>query len=90
MCFSSHDCKSRLDLRSSRFTDDRTSERCVWISFWVSYKEDSVRTAVPMIVRLGFSMSCEIIWIPHSGNTEVGAHPNETVGCVEGSVNKGV
>lgn len=34
-------------------------------------------------------MSCEIIWIAHSGNTEVGARPNETVGCVEGSVNEG-
>ena len=58
--------------------------------FWVSNKEDSVRKAVPMIARPGFSMSCEIIWISHSGNTEVGAHPNETVGCVQGSVNKGV
>ena len=73
----------------SRFTDDKPSERCVWIPFWVSYKEDSVRTAVPMIRRPGFSMSCEIIWIALSGNAEVGAHPNETVGCGERSVNKG-
>lgn len=76
---------------SSRFTDDKPSERCVWISFWVLYKEVSVRTAVPIIVRPGFSMSCEIVWNSHSGNAGAGAGPNETVGmcgrlCQQGSV----
>lgn len=72
-CFSSHDCKTRLDLQSSRFTDDKPSKWCVWISFWVLYKEDSVRTAVPMIMRPGFSMSCEIIWMAHSGKHRSGS-----------------
>lgn len=30
--------------------------------------------AVPMIVRPGFSMSCETIWISRSGKTEVWEH----------------
>lgn len=76
-------------MQSSGFTDDNPSKRCVWISFWFPYKEDSVHTAVPMIRRAGFSMSCEIIWMAHSGNIDAGARPNETVGCVDGSVNRG-
>lgn len=88
--FAGADITNELLIRSSRFPDDKSSELCVWISFWVLYKEESVHAAVPMIGKPGISMSCEMIWISHSGNTEVGAHPKETVGCVEGSVNKGV